>query len=807
MHDDLTLPLDDSQPSASVPAIRDAWGPFRLLARVGSGGFGEVYRAWDPNLEREVALKLLLPGAVGGDEEYKAMLREARAMASVQHPNIVHVYGIDRHDGRVGFWTDFVKGKTLSALLGAQGPFGYREAALIGIDVSRALSAVHRSGLLHRDIKAENVMREEGGRILLMDFGLSAGERSLGGQIAGTPNYMAPELFDGGKATPCTDIYAMGVLLYYLVIGEYPARLSGLTVNEAKAALARRTPLIDLRSDLPEQFLRTVRIAIELDPAKRFNTAGELAESLAASLETGFSPGSGYTPAPQPSNWTPSSTPGHTSGQPPAQTAPWSSPTPSAYPPTTPGSWTSSPVPPPPPPTPRLPSEPAKLSNLFGGVGLYNKLSKRGRWVLFGLIIFFTQKGWRSAISNHPPERTHRAAPAPPAPPSSTNDEYLKAEDLLDRPYKDSNVVQAIKGFQQILGEDPKFALAHAGLGSAYFTQYRSTHDAKLLDKAKASTNAALAIDPNLAAAYVTLARMEAAQGNTALALQQAQKAVTLDPRNADAHGALAQVYDAQGRSGDAIAAVQQAIDMAPDRAVWPLRLGVYLFAAGKLDQARERWKESVDLDSDNPLALYDLGLVDIDLDQLADARESLDKAVKIQPSPAAYSALGTVLMLQGKFDDAVAMNHKAIDLDPNAYEQWGNLASSYLWSKDGRDKAKAAYEKAISLGEAQLLKTPNDPSLLVQLADYYASTHRPERSLVLVRKATALSADDPNITYRAGETYEILGDREKATRLIVQAIAKGYHEVELRSSPELASLRSDPGFQAALATAKARKL
>ncbi|HZL24920.1 MAG TPA: serine/threonine-protein kinase, partial [Acidobacteriaceae bacterium] len=261
-----------------MPEARDQWGPFRLLARVGAGGFGEVYRAWDPNLEREVALKLLLPGAVGGDEEYKAMLREARAMASVQHENIVHVYGIDRHDGRVGFWTDFVKGKTLSALLGSQGPFGYREAALIGIDVSRALAAVHRAGLLHRDIKAENVMREEGGRMLLMDFGLSAGERTVMTQLAGTPNYMAPELFDGGKATVCTDIYAMGVLLYYLVIGDYPARLTGLSINEAKIALGRRTPLMDLRSDLPEPFLRTVRIAMELDPAKRFASAGQLAE-------------------------------------------------------------------------------------------------------------------------------------------------------------------------------------------------------------------------------------------------------------------------------------------------------------------------------------------------------------------------------------------------------------------------------------------------------------------------------------------------------------------------------------------------
>src|SRR5436305_3049494 len=244
-----TAPTVTAVPGASAtsaPSAASVWGSFALLARVGHGGFGEVYRAWDPHLQREVALKLLLPGAVGGEGEYEAMLREARALASVRHPNIVPVYGIDRHDGRVGFWTDFVRGKTLSVLVGEQGTFGAREAALIGLDVARALSAVHRAGLLHRDIKAENVMREEGGRILLMDFGLSALEQRQT-NIAGTPNYMAPELFEGGKSTIATDIYAMGVLLYFLVAGDYPVRLGGLSTREAADAFPKRKPLMDLR--------------------------------------------------------------------------------------------------------------------------------------------------------------------------------------------------------------------------------------------------------------------------------------------------------------------------------------------------------------------------------------------------------------------------------------------------------------------------------------------------------------------------------------------------------------------------------
>src|SRR5271155_2891290 len=182
------------------------WGSFRLLEMVGKGSFGEVYRAWDPHLERDVGLKILLPRSKGDEEQFKALLREARALAAVRHPNIVPVHGIDEHDGLVGFWTDFVHGKTLASLVREQGPFGYREAVLIGIDVCKALSAVHRAGLLHRDIKAENVMREEGGRILLMDFGLSSIERREA-SVAGTPNYMAPELFQSGQASVASDIY------------------------------------------------------------------------------------------------------------------------------------------------------------------------------------------------------------------------------------------------------------------------------------------------------------------------------------------------------------------------------------------------------------------------------------------------------------------------------------------------------------------------------------------------------------------------------------------------------------------------
>jgi len=308
MIDETNPPVERSAGSGEASfQAGQKWGQFELLERVGRGSFGEVYRAWDPSLERELGLKILLPRSADEAVQYEELLREARALAAVRHANILPIYGVDRHDGRVGFWTDFVHGKTLAALVREQGPFGYRETALIGLDVTKALSAVHRAGLVHRDIKAENVMREEGGRILLMDFGLSA-LATRQQELAGSPRYMAPELFRGAEASVASDIYAVGVLLFFLVTGHHPgvgepasakpqmtgdeptaiasavptSGMSSLRARAANAAAGRS--LLDYRPDLPEIFARVIEKAIDPDPAKRFQSAGALSSALSETL-------------------------------------------------------------------------------------------------------------------------------------------------------------------------------------------------------------------------------------------------------------------------------------------------------------------------------------------------------------------------------------------------------------------------------------------------------------------------------------------------------------------------------------------
>ena len=256
------------------------WGPLEVRERLGAGAFGSVYRAWDPRLAREVALKLLHVERLY-DKTAPAVIEEGRLLARVRHPHVISVYGADQFEGRVGIWMEFIRGLTLEDVLRQHGVFGAREATSIGMDLCAALAAVHQVNLVHRDVKASNVMREEGGRIVLMDFG--AGQelsRTNGRSMAGTPACMAPELFENGRATPQSDLYSLGVLLFRIVSGEYP--VPGRTSEAVRAAHrgGEQRRLIDLRPDLPTQFVQVVERALARDPAQRFRTAGDMAAAL-----------------------------------------------------------------------------------------------------------------------------------------------------------------------------------------------------------------------------------------------------------------------------------------------------------------------------------------------------------------------------------------------------------------------------------------------------------------------------------------------------------------------------------------------
>ncbi|TDI20862.1 MAG: serine/threonine protein kinase [Acidobacteria bacterium] len=271
----------------------DTWGKFTDLKEIGSGGFGTVYSAMDPVLQTRVALKLYHPHR--SQRPTEELLGEARKLARVRHPNVVVVHGADEIDGRVGVWMELVEGDTLDEEVRIGPRLDAEAAAEVGIAICQALEAVHAAGVVHGDIKAQNVVRGTDGRIVLMDFG-AARFRDPSAVDAnetrtGTPTYMAPELFKlhGDRIVEPTvqsDVYAVGVLLFYLVTGKFPVQ--GRSAQEVRNAQddGRMLLLRDARPDLRHQFVEVVETALARTPEQRQLSAVVLAEDLRRSRKT-----------------------------------------------------------------------------------------------------------------------------------------------------------------------------------------------------------------------------------------------------------------------------------------------------------------------------------------------------------------------------------------------------------------------------------------------------------------------------------------------------------------------------------------
>ncbi|HET9386034.1 MAG TPA: serine/threonine-protein kinase, partial [Gemmatimonadales bacterium] len=263
-----------------------AWGHLRLVKKIGEGSFGEVFHAHDTWLDHAVALKLLKRDAEARVPASQ-LLHEARKLARVRHTNVVTVHGADRHNGRVGFWMDYIDGETLASRV-SKGRLSAGEAVSVGQDVCRALAAVHQANLIHRDVKAQNVMRaHDGGRIVLMDFG--AGQfvgDPAGTRAQGTPLYLAPELLEGGEGTVRSDIYAVGVMLYHLVTARFPVDAPSQAALREAHRRGERRRLRDERADLPESFIAIVERATDPDPQRRYGSAGDMEAKLSGEPST-----------------------------------------------------------------------------------------------------------------------------------------------------------------------------------------------------------------------------------------------------------------------------------------------------------------------------------------------------------------------------------------------------------------------------------------------------------------------------------------------------------------------------------------
>jgi hypothetical protein len=270
-----TLPLGGSDPTESLPSgpgPRVVLGRYRLEQRLGAGGFGVVWHAWDEKLEREVAVKAI-PRERGGGERVE---REALAAARLNHPAIVGIYELAADEDDVYLVSELVRGRTFAELLRA-GAISDRDVARIGADLAEALAHAHARGVIHRDVKPQNVMvvaepAAGVGFAKLTDFGVahlvSGDLLTRTGDVVGTLAYMAPEQAEGARVTPACDVYSLALTLYEAWTGKNPVRAAGPAATARR--LGRPLPsLASMRRDLPVELCDAIDDGLDVDPSRR----------------------------------------------------------------------------------------------------------------------------------------------------------------------------------------------------------------------------------------------------------------------------------------------------------------------------------------------------------------------------------------------------------------------------------------------------------------------------------------------------------------------------------------------------------
>jgi tetratricopeptide (TPR) repeat protein len=678
-----------------APPTLSRWGPFELLTCVGRGSFGEVYRAFDPTLQRHVALKLLLPSGLNQEQELNAVLREARAIARVRHPNVAPVYGIDRHEGRLGFWSDFVQGHTLSALLATHGSMGPREAALIAIDVCRAAGAVHAAGFLHRDIKAGNVMREEGGRILLMDFGLTQA-RGTDQEMSGTLAYMAPELLRGEPAAVTSDIYAIGVVLFHLLTQQYPIDELDVARFRAAHASGKRRTLLDVRPDLPEPLARVVETAINPDREQRFSSTGQMIAAL--SQAAGLHPQAALEPV-----------------RPRRGRSAWQVAGAAACAAALLGlamikQWTGA----------------SRAAAAVPGAPVAGQEHDYRR--AHDLIAYYYRP---QALETAIPllERIVAADPRfAPALADLGRANFLQFSQLRDTHYLEPARDASLRA----LALAPDLASAHVTLGYLYaFTDQN--------DLAGQEIQAALRIDALNAGAAGALAELQTRQGRPEATVEATlQRAVSLAPDDWMPNMQLGTYYLDKGKLAQARERFQRTVDLVPDNPRAHNNLGLVYRGLGRLDDSIAAFRKAIALE---PTFIHyrNLGMVLSEDGRYAEGAAALQRSIDMRPD--SYRAWGLLAFAdQNQHADAAKVRAaylKAIALASGLLKE--TPKDEYLLADVGGYYASLGNEKASlpRLEQAAAL-APDTPEVLYEVAVAYEQLHHRAEALHWLAKARA---------------------------------------------------------------------
>jgi Flp pilus assembly protein TadD/TolB-like protein len=797
-------------------------GRFRIVREVAQGGMGIVYEAMDEKLDRRIALKCAKVGF------RKRLPPEVRNASEISHPNVCKIFEIhtaSTQQGEVDFLTmEFLDGQTLAERLQG-GPLPEAEARTIARQLCAGLAEAHRNGVIHGDLKSNNVILTTGAdralRAVITDFGLArrpeAAQRTTqSGALGGTPDYMAPELWKGEKASIASDIYALGVIL--------------CEVSSSRRPYGPEAPLkpqaVNLKWD------PILRRCLDPDPARRYRDADEVALALAPPRTRRWLLGTAAAAVLAAGS-------GVVTYQ--AATAPQESVR-LAILPFEAGPGTA-------PLAERLSRDASdQLARLKGGARArlsFVPLSKAVRdkvdttekartalgatHVLHGTLTKENEKVILHAYLTDARSRVNakdwtveyspsdvRYAPvalagmvtgtlrlplvaATAAVNAAARNDYQTG---LSHLYRNSGADTAIALLERAVASDPDSALTYAGLAEAYFLKYFLTKEQLPLDRATESVRQAERRSPDVAQVHRIAGSLMANKGWYEQAAAEFRRAIEMDPGNGEGYMRLGKALQKNNQLDEALAAYRRAIEVEPQDYRNHQQLGDFYNKLANYSEAAKHFRRAVELIPDDPDPHFALGTAYMNLGQFGEAENELRHALDLGETPTALINLARALMYQGKDAEAIPYLNHALSRWPEKYLWRINLAICYR-RINLKAESEAANRRGLELAEKELARNPRNGRIRSQLAYLCASLGDRWRAESEIAQALQLSPNEAGTQWMAVATYEALGQRDKA--LAVLSASPREVVADVSRYPDLADLHRDSRFKQLLASRQVR--
>jgi tetratricopeptide (TPR) repeat protein/tRNA A-37 threonylcarbamoyl transferase component Bud32 len=384
-------------------------------------------------------------------------------------------------------------------------------------------------------------------------------------------------------------------------------------------------------------------------------------------------------------------------------------------------------------------------------------------------------------------------------------DFYLQGRGYLQEFHKPENIRNAITVFEHALERDPNFALAHAGLGEAYWQQFLMTHERQWVDFSLAACEKALTLAPVAPEGHNCLGVAYNGTGKYERAAEHFQSALERNPNDDAAYRGLADSFDRMGRTAEAEEVYRKAIALRPNYWAAYNYLGQFYFKQARYREAEQQFEQVTRLEPDNVRGLSNLGAMQILEGRYADAIATFQRAVAIRPGADAYSNLGVALFYSQRYPEAAAAYTKAAELDPRDYVIEGNLGDCYYWMPGQRPAAADAYHRAIALATEESKVNPRDASLPIRAAKFHAMLGEKEQALDLLSRGLKMQPQEPELLFGIAFVYEQTGNREQSVAWLRKSLAAGFSLANVRDDPVFVPLNDDPSFQKLIASGAGR--